>query len=209
MITAAPKTSALTTPVSRRGSQQETPPPTQRQSFISFPKQYFTIKNVGGFDITFRAIQPEDEPLLIEFHKTVSDQSVHFRYFGAVSLRQRTLHERLRRHCAIDHSREFALVADWKNATGAHQILGVARLFKEPARDEAEFAILITDSWQGKGLGTHLLRLLVRVGGESHLRRIVGRILADNAAMLCVSRKLGFSLHFDALIGECVAERRF
>jgi hypothetical protein len=45
------------------------------------------------------------------------------------------------RHCAIDHSREFALLADWKNASGAHEILGVARLFKEPTRDEAEFAI--------------------------------------------------------------------
>jgi acetyltransferase len=209
MITAAPKTSALTTPVSRRTRKASRPPTQRQQSFTSFPKQYFAFKNVGGVDIAFRAVQPEDEPLLFEFHKTVSDQSVHFRYFGAVSLRQRTLHERLRRHCAIDHSREFALVAEWKNATGAHQILGVARLFKEPARDEAEFAILITDSWQGKGLGTHLLRLLVRVGRESHLRRIIGRILADNTAMLCVSRKLGFSLHFDALMGEWVAERRF
>jgi acetyltransferase len=209
MITAAPETSALTTSASRRTRKASRPSTQRQQSFTSFPKEYFASKNVDGVDITFRAIQLEDEPLLIEFHKTVSDQSVHFRYFGAVSLRQRTLHERLRRHCAIDHSREFALVADWKNATGAHQLLGVARLFKEPARDEAEFAILITDSWQGKGLGTHLLRLLVRVGGESHLRRIVGRILSDNAAMLCVSRKLGFSLHFDALIGEWVAERRF
>lgn len=209
MITAAPKTSALTTPARRRTRKASLPPTPRQQFFTSFPKQYFTIKNVGGADITFRAVQPEDEPLLIEFHKTVSDHSVHFRYFGAVSLRQRTLHERLRRHCAIDHSREFALVADWKNASGAHQILGVGRLFKEPARDEAEFAILITDSWQGKGLGTHLLRLLVRVGRESHLRRLVGRILADNVAMLCVSRKLGFSLHFDALIGEWAAERPF
>jgi acetyltransferase len=209
MITAAPETSALTTSASRRTRNASRPSTQRQQSFTSFPKEYFASKNVDGVDIIFRAIQLEDEPLLIEFHKTVSDQSVHFRYFGGVSLRQRTLHERLRRHCAIDHSREFALVADWKNATGAHQLLGVARLFKEPARDEAEFAILITDSWQGKGLGTHLLRLLVRVGRESHLRRIVGRILSDNAAMLCVSRKLGFSLHFNVSIGEWVAERRF
>jgi acetyltransferase len=209
MITAAPQTSVLTTLVPPRRSRKGTSPPAQRQSFISFPKEYFASKHVDGVDIIFRAIQLEDEPLLIEFHKTVSDQSVHFRYFGGVSLRQRTLHERLRRHCAIDHSREFALVADWKNATGAHQILGVARLFKEPARDEAEFAILITDSWQRKGLGTHLLRLLVHVARESHLRRIVGRILADNVAMMCVCRTLGFSLHFDALKGELAAELRF
>ena len=209
MITAAPETSALTTSASRRTPTATRPSAQRQQSFTSFPKEYFASKHVDGVDIIFRAIQLEDEPLLIEFHKTVSDQSVHFRYFGGVSLRQRTLHERLRRHCAIDHSREFALVADWKNASGAHQILGVARLFKEPARDEAEFAILITDSWQRKGLGTHLLRLLVHVARESHLRRIVGRILADNVAMMCVCRTLGLSLHFDALKGELAAELRF
>ena len=76
------------------------------RSLYFFPKQYFTIEKVAGVQIAFRAIQPEDEPLLVEFHKTVSDQSVHFRYFGGISLRERTLHERLRRHCAIDHSRE-------------------------------------------------------------------------------------------------------
>lgn len=210
MITTARKHSASERSVLPRWTRKASPSTAKRpKKFTCFPRQYFTFKKVAGADIAFRTIQPQDESLLIEFHKTVSDQSVHFRYFGAVTLRQRTLHERLRRHCAIDHTREFALVADWKSANGTHQILGVARLFKETARDEAEFAILVTDRWQGTGLGTCLLRLLVRVGGESHLRRIVGRILSDNAAMLCVSRKLGFSLHFDALIGEWVAERRF
>jgi acetyltransferase len=115
----------------------------------------------------------------------------------------------LRRHCAIDHSREFALLADWKNASGAHEILGVARLFKEPTRDEAEFAILIADSWQGKGLGTCLLKLLVSLGRESQLRQIIGRILAGNLAMLHVSQKVGFSLRFNALTDEWLADLRF
>ena len=168
------------------------------QIFTSFPKQYFTRKKLHGFEIIFRAIQPEDETLLLEFHKTLSDQSVHFRYFSTVSLQQRTLHERLRQHCSIDHTREFAIVADWKNAGGTHQLLGIARLSKALVRDEAEFAILISDSWQGKGLGTHLLKLLVRIGRESHLRRIFGHILADNLAMRRVSRKLAF--HYDSTV---------
>ena len=179
MITAAPKCSAstrLASPPRHRDASSASAE--DREGFSSFRKQYFTIKKVAGVQIAFRTIQPDDEPLLVEFHKTVSDQSVHFRYFGGISLRERTRHERLRRHCAIDHSREFALLADWKNANGEHEILGVARLFKEPTRDEAEFAILIADSWQGKGLGTCLLKLLVSLGRESHLRQIIGRILA-------------------------------
>ncbi|HKP45979.1 MAG TPA: GNAT family N-acetyltransferase [Pyrinomonadaceae bacterium] len=186
-----------------------TPLTERQQTFTSFPKQYVTVKKLHGIEITFRAIQIEDEPLLIEFHKTLSDQSVHFRYFGAVTLRERTLHERLRRHCAIDQTREFALVADREDAGGKHHILGVARLFKEPMRDEAEFAILISDACQGKGVGTYLLKLLVRVGRESHLRRIVGHILADNLAMTHVCRKVGFSLHFNGSIGEWFAEILF
>jgi acetyltransferase len=210
MITAAPKCSAstrLASPPRHRDASSASAE--DREAFTSFPKQYFTIKKVAGVQIAFRAIQPEDEPLLVEFHKTVSDQSVHFRYFGGISLRERTLHERLRRHCAIDHSREFALIADRKNASGAHEILGVARLFKEPTRDEAEFAILIADSWQGKGLGTCLLKLLVSLGRESQLRQIIGRILADNLAMLHVSQKVGFSLRFNALTGEWLADLSF
>src|SRR5215469_14960380 len=126
--TASPFASA-----SRQPAWRSTRAPLEhRRTFTSFPQNYFTVKKIAGFEIVFRAIQPQDESLLIEFHKSVSDQSVHFRYFGAVSLRERTLHERLRRHCAIDHTREFALVADWKNASGAHEILGVSRLFKVP-----------------------------------------------------------------------------
>lgn len=168
-----------------------------RKTFTSFPKAYVTIRKVHGADITIRSIRAEDEPLMIEFHKTLSDYSVHFRYFGAVSLRQRTLHERLRRHCVLDHARELALVA--VSTDPAHkdrQILGVGRLIKEPGRDEAEFAILISDPWQGKGLGTELLRLLVRLGRQSHLRRIIGRILGDNVAMRRVSERVGFELQF-------------
>jgi len=135
MITVAPKYSGSTRLASpSRHRDASSAAAEDREAFTSFPKHYFTIKKVAGVQIAFRAIQPEDEPLLVEFHKTVSDQSVHFRYFGGISLRERTRHEQLRRHCAIDHSREFALLADRKNARGAHEIVGVARLFKEPTR---------------------------------------------------------------------------
>ena len=117
------------------------------------------------------------------------------------------MHERLRRHCVLDHTREFALVVDWvPHPRVNHQILGVGHLIKEPTRSEAEFAILISDPWQGKGLGTELLRLLVRLGRQSHLRRIIGHILADNISMKRVSEKVGFKVHFRTEIDEWLAE---
>ena len=195
---------AAVAPLTKR-KPAEIPP--QGEVFTSFPKGYVTMRKISGAEVTIRSIRPEDEPLLIEFHKTLSDYSVHFRYFGTTSLRQRTMHERLRRHCVLDLAREFALVVDWvPHPRGHHQILGIGRLIKEPARSEAEFAILINDQWQGKGLGTELLRLLVRVGCQSHLRRIIGRMLADNISMRRVSEKVGFKVHFRTEIGEWLAE---
>jgi acetyltransferase len=204
MIAAAPRRIAYSIPRAKRRTRAVV---AREQCFISFPDHYLKISRIRGVEIVFRSIQPEDEPLLLEFHKSLSDQSVHSRYFGAVTLRQRTIHERLRRHCVIDYTREFGVVAERTDENGAPQIVGVARLFKDPQRDEAEFAILIGDSWQGKGLGTHVLKLLVRVGRDCHLRRIIGHILADNAAMRRVSRKAGFPVRFSAAESEWLAER--
>ncbi len=95
---------------------------------------------------------------MIDFHQTLSQQSVHFRYFGMLSLGFRTGHERLVALCSTDRAREIALVADHKSSDGEHAILGVGRLIKTPGLDEAEFAILVTDRSQGDGLGSALWR---------------------------------------------------
>jgi acetyltransferase len=179
-----------------------------RQGFKSFPKTWVTFRKIVGANIIVRTIRPQDEPLMVEFHKTLSDYGVHFRYFGAVSLRERTLHERLRRHCAVDCTRELALVAI-RERSHERQILGVGRLLKNPARDEAEFALLITDRWQGKGLGTEILKLLVRLGRRSGLTRIIGHILNGNLAMTRASERAGFKLHFNSAIGEWLAVMSF
>jgi acetyltransferase len=156
--------------------------------------------------VTIRPIRPEDEPLMVEFHKTLSDRSVYLRYFGIVSLEERTMHERLRRVCFIDYDREIALVADLKKQDGTHQILGVGRLIKEHEADDAEFAVLISDPWQGKGLGSELLKLLVQIGRKEHLHRITGRISTENMTMKTVSEEAGFNLQFDEADNEWKAE---
>ena len=132
---------------------------------------------------------------MIAFHKTLSDESVHFRYFGMPSLGFRTGHERLARLCSTDLAREIALVADRKRHDEEHEILGVGRLIKTPNLNEAEFAILVPDRWQGDGLGTALLKALVAIARKARVR-IFGHILPANTAMLHVSREVGFELKF-------------
>src|SRR6516162_225638 len=93
--------------------------------------------------VTIRPIRPEDEPLMVKFHGTLSEQSVYLRYFHMEKLDSRVAHDRLLRKCFIDYEREMALVADRQNpSTGEHEILAVGRLTKERGSPEAEVAVL-------------------------------------------------------------------
>jgi len=163
-----------------------------------YPAEHIHKWKIDNQPVTIRPIRPEDEPLMIEFHKTLSERSVQLRYFGALSLEQRTMHERLRRVCFVDYDREIALVAEQKDREGHSRLLGVGRLIKEHGTGEAEFAVLVGDPWQGKGLGTELLKLLVQIGRKERVRRIVGHIASENTLMKRVSEEVGFTLRRDS-----------
>jgi acetyltransferase len=162
-----------------------------------YPNQYvasWTMKD--GTPITIRPIRPEDEPMMVKFHEMLSERSVYLRYFQLMKLSQRVAHERLIRICFIDYDRQMALVAVHKDPKIKEQrILAVGRLLKLHGTDDAEFAILVSDQYQGYGLGTELLRRLLQVGQYEKIRRVVGGILPDNYTMQQVCEKLGFCLH--------------
>jgi acetyltransferase len=132
---------------------------------------------------------------MVKFHETLSETSVYLRYFHVMQLSQRIAHERLTRICLIDYDREMALVVDRADPqSGEHQILAVGRLSSIHGTNDAEFAILVSDPWQGHGQGTELLRRLVEIGRAEGTSRITADILEENIAMQKVSRKLGFKL---------------
>jgi acetyltransferase len=161
-----------------------------------YPIQYAsTWKMKNKAPVIIRPIRPEDEPLIVKFHETLSEESVYNRYFSALKLSQRVAHERLTRICFNDYDREIALVAELKVAKGEEKkILGVGRLSKQHTPGEAEFAVLINDEWQRQGLGTELLRRLIEIGRDEKLKQLSGAILADNHAMQHVCRKVGFKV---------------
>lgn len=173
-----------------------------RTAIRPYPTQYvqpWTLNN--GQTVTIRPIRPEDEPLMRKFHETLSQESVYLRYAHIFKLSQRVAHERLTRICFIDYDREMALVADHKDSkTGEHQILAAGRLSKLHGTNDGEFAMLVSDQWQGQGLGTEMLRRLLQVGRDESLQRVQADILTDNAAMQHVCQKLGFQ--FQRIMGE-------
>ncbi|MDP9373573.1 MAG: bifunctional acetate--CoA ligase family protein/GNAT family N-acetyltransferase, partial [Chloroflexota bacterium] len=168
-----------------------------------YPTQYvapWTLRD--GTPVVIRPIRPEDEPLLVRFHQTLSERSVYYRYFHMMALHQRTSHERLTRMCFIDYDREMALVVERRapdGTEGEREILAVGRLSRVLDADdaEAEFATLVNDQYQRQGLGTELLRRLLRIGRDEGLRRITAEILPENSGMQRVAEKLGFRLRHD------------
>jgi acetyltransferase len=166
-----------------------------RLAIRPYPAQYMSLwTSSQGEALTIRPIRPEDEPLMVKFHGTLSDRSVYLRYLHPMQFSTRVAHERLARICFIDYDREMALVAE-RGSGDERAILGVGRLSKlSGGNQEAEFAILVSDSFQGHGLGTELLRRLIQVGRTEGLQRIVGFISPENDGMQRVARHLGFVL---------------
>jgi acetyltransferase len=173
-----------------------------------YPTQYahpWTMPD--GTPVIIRPIRPEDEPLMVRFHETLSERSVYFRYFHAMQLTQRISHERLTQICFIDYAREMALVVLRKNPqTGDQEILAVGRLNKVHGTREGEFAVLVSDNYHHRGLGFELLKRLVEIGRKEKLTRIYGDILPENRDMLRICDKLGFRRHYLADDGIVRAE---
>jgi acetyltransferase len=166
-----------------------------------YPAQYvqpWTFHD--GTPVLIRPIRPEDEPLMVHFHETLSDRTVYQRYLQLLKLRQRVSHERLTRICFIDYDREIALVVEYRDpATDQRRIIAVGRLQKIQGADAAEFAIVIADAFQGKGLGRELLSRLLSIARDEGIRRVVADILAENTTMQRICERFGFKLEHDLM----------
>lgn len=144
---------------------------------------------------------------MVKFHGTLSEETVHLRYFAQQKLELRVAHERLTQICFDDYDREIALVAVRPGPdTKEDEIIGVGRLMKVHGVNEAEFAIVISDRFQRQGLGAQLLRLLVDIGRKEGAKRIFAYILPENYGMQRVSKKVGFKVSFDRLTEVLRAE---
>lgn len=161
-----------------------------------YPAQYVSRwKTNKGMEVLFRPIRPEDEPRMVKFHETLSDESIYLRYFHMENLSARVAHERLIRKCFIDYDREMALVAERVEPdAGEHEIVAVGRLTKTRMAREAELAVLVSDRYQRHGLGTELVRRLIEVARGEGVQGIVANILPENLGMRALADCFGFKI---------------
>lgn len=147
-----------------------------------------------GTTLNIRPIRPEDEPQLVQFHATLSEQSVYRRYFGLMNLESRIRHERLTRMCFIDYDRQMALVAERLKQDGSlGEIIGIGRIVKAPFENEAELAAVVSDSFQRKGVGRVLVDRLIAFARDEKLDFLRASVLAENPGMEKLLEGAGFT----------------
>ena len=147
-----------------------------------------------------RAIRPEDEPMWHDLLGSCSPETLHhrFRYMFKA-----TTHEMATRFCFIDYDREIAIVAEIEE-DDQRKLIGVGRLVADADHREAEFAILVGDSWQGIGLGSVLTDYCLDVCHRWGVQRVVAETAPQNHRMLGIFRHRGFELdestHSDTIL---------
>jgi acetyltransferase len=136
---------------------------------------------------------------LAEFHRHLSADSVYSRYFEFLKLDQRIAHERLARQCLNEEHRATALVAEQlTTSTGNREIVGVVRLSVLPEAGTAEFALVVGDPWQRRGIGAKLLNALLQLARDEGIKKVSGDVLPDNFPMKHLACRAGFHIRYDS-----------
>ncbi|MBD3388056.1 MAG: GNAT family N-acetyltransferase [Candidatus Altiarchaeales archaeon] len=152
-----------------------------------YPREYIEeYELAAGERILLRPIKPEDEPRMKELFESLSEKTIHYRFFHAI---REITHEMLVRYCHNDYNREIAIVAEKDG-----QFRGVSRLMFDPGERSAEFAVVVTDRWQNKGLGSKLVSKIVDVARSKDLEKVYATVIKENHAMKHVAEKLGFKV---------------
>ncbi len=143
-----------------------------------------------GTVVEARPIRPEDAEMEQQFVKNISERSRYFRFMNSVRELSPSM---LMRFTQIDYDREMAFVVVRKDQ-GRDEEIAVARYVSTPDGRTCEFAVVVADAWQQKGLGRRLLETLVAVARSRGLEVMVGHVLAVNDPMLSLCVKLGFRI---------------
>lgn len=173
---------------------RQSPPRRDRYGHMAihpYPTQLVTTWQPGtGPAVTLRPIRPEDAEMEQAFVKSLSAESRYFRFMD--TLRELTP-QMLMRFTQIDYDREMAFVATVQ-ADAREVEIGVARYVANPDGESCEFALVIADDWQRRGLGRRMMEQLIAMARASGLRSMIGHVLAENRGMLSLCQKLGFAI---------------
>ncbi|MGV7930292.1 MAG: GNAT family N-acetyltransferase [Spirochaetota bacterium] len=147
---------------------------------------YRTTK--AGLKLLLRPVRISDEPLLKDFFYSLSDRSIYRRF---ISTRKDMHHERLQEFVIIDYTREMVILAVVEQLQ-KDRVVGIAQYGKQEYAHTAEVAVVISDDFQNKGVGTELLSFVTYLAKKEGLLGFTAEVLVENRPMLHLFEKMGF-----------------
>lgn len=156
-----------------------------------YPEEYVKTTTLpNGEAVTLKPLRPEDEMLWRAMVERCSTQTLHYRFRY---LFKEATHEMATRFVFTDYDREIAIMAEVQNK-GQRQFVGAVRLVADRAGDSVEYAVLVEDAWQGKGVGGLLTDYGMEVARRWGFKHITAETTQDNHRMLNALRKRGFAM---------------
>ncbi len=146
---------------------------------------------LAGSHLLLRPIRPEDGQRLMDFYARATPADMRLRFF---MVRREVPHSELARYSQIDYDREMTFIAQAPSASGAPAMVAEVRALCDPDNLQAEFAIQVASSWQGKGLGRLLLDKMIRYLTARGTKEVLGQCLHDNKGMAALARQAGFEV---------------
>jgi len=159
---------------------------------------------VGGPDLCIRALRPDDLEREREFVAHLAPETLYLRLQYRVQFvtAEPKLHE-LERLLDLDYAERMAIGA-FTLGTGVETLVGVSRYARIAGTPRAECAIVVADAWQGRGVGTELMRTLMLAAQRNGIRYLEGSVLAENQRIASWARRIGFAVHTEPHSGGLV-----
>lgn len=146
-----------------------------------------------GTEVTIRPIRPDDSDIEQEFVRALSTRSKTLRFFTPI---RELAPDALEKFTHTNYPNEMALIATI-GVHGKEREIGVARYAQTGETDAVEFAVVVADDWQGRGIATQLLRHLFGIASGAGISRIEGLVLRENEQMLTLAKEFGFKTRMD------------
>ena len=171
-----------------------------------YPKKWETYETIKDKTrIFFRPIKLTDETMLRNLFYSLSDETVYLRFFGPIKSMP---HYRLQSFVNVDYVDRMAIVGIIKKGE-KEEIIAVGRYTVDKKTNMAETSFVVHDDWQNKGIGTFLLKYLIKIAKENGILGFTAYVLGMNRCMLHVFHKTDYEIKSNFEYGSYELSFRF